>query len=216
MENKESGIGFRRIAHDASGIGTRAERIQAPRGTKDILPEEAVKWRAVEQAVHEVGRLFGYGEIRTPSFENLRLFRRAVGEETDMVSKEMYLLQPRGDEKEEFALRPELTAPVVRAAIEHGMLTGQSDCVRLYYCSAPNFRYEKPQKSRLRQHHQFGTELLGSASPIADSETIFFAMTVLHKLGIAVENYYVRLNSLGSLLFNVSVSIINQYKVQRQ
>ena len=150
----------------------------------------------VEAAVHEVGRLFGYGEIRTPSFENVRLFKRAVGEETDIVSKEMYLLQSRSDEKEEFALRPELTAPVVRAAIEHGMLTGQSDCVRLYYCSAPNFRYEKPQLGRLRQHHQFGTELLGPASPLADAETISFAISVFRKLGL--ENFRVRLNSLGS------------------
>jgi histidyl-tRNA synthetase len=175
---------------------SKAELIQAPRGTKDVLPEEAVKWRVVEQAVHEVGRLFGYGEIRTPSFENLRLFKRAVGEETDIISKEMYLLQPRGDEKEEFALRPELTAPVVRAAIEHGMLTGQSDCVRLYYCSAPNFRYEKPQLGRFRQHHQFGTELLGPASPLADAETISFAISVFRKLGLS--NFRVRLNSLGS------------------
>jgi histidyl-tRNA synthetase len=173
------------------------ERIQAPRGTKDILPAETAKWRAVEQAVHEVGRLYGYGEIRTPNFENLRLFKRAVGEETDIVSKEMYLLQPRGEEKDEFALRPELTAPVVRAAIEHGMLTGQSDCVRLYYCGAANFRYEKPQLGRLRQHHQFGTELLGPASPLADAEIISFAISVFRKLGL--QNFRVRLNSLGSI-----------------
>src|ERR1035437_436696 len=179
-----------------AAIVQKAERLQAPRGTKDILPAEAAKWRAVEQAVHEVGRLFGYGEIRTPSFENVRLFKRAVGEETDIVSKEMYLLQSRSDEKEEFALRPELTAPVVRAAIEHGMLTGQSDCVRLYYCSMANFRYEKPQLGRLRQHHQFGTELLGSASPFADAETISFAISVFRKLGLG--NFRVRLNSLGS------------------
>ncbi len=177
---------------------SKGELIQAPRGTKDILPEEAVKWRAIEQAVHEVGRLFGYGEIRTPAFEQLRLFKRAVGEETDIVSKEMFLLQPKAESKEddEYALRPELTAPVVRAAIEHGMLTGQSDCVRLYYCSAPNFRYEKPQLGRLRQHHQFGTELLGPASPLADAETISFAISVFRKLGLA--NFRVRLNSLGS------------------
>jgi len=175
---------------------TKLERLQAPRGTKDVLPEEAIRWRAVETAVDEVGTLFGYGEIRTPHFENLRLFKRAVGEETDIVSKEMYELKPRGDEAEEFALRPELTAPVVRAAIEHGLLTGQSDCLRLYYNSAPNFRYEKPQKGRLRQHHQFGTELLGPASPAADAETILFAISVFRKLGLV--NFRVRLNTLGS------------------
>jgi len=172
------------------------ERLQAPRGTKDILPEEAAKWRAVEGVVHEVARLYGYGEIRTPSFEAVRLFKRAVGEETDIVSKEMYLLQRRSEEEEEFALRPELTAPVVRAAIQHGMLTGQSDCVRLYYASAPNFRYEKPQLGRLRQHHQFGTELLGPASPLADAETISFAISIFRNLGL--QNFRVRLNSLGS------------------
>jgi histidyl-tRNA synthetase len=177
-------------------LENKEARLQAPRGTKDILPAEAAKWRALESAVHEVARLFGYGEIRTPSFENLRLFKRAVGEETDIVSKEMYLLESREGETEQFALRPELTAPVVRAAIEHGMLTGQSDCLRLYYCSMANFRYEKPQLGRLRQHHQFGIELLGPASPLADAETISFAISVFRKLGL--KNFRVRLNSLGS------------------
>src|ERR1035437_10229389 len=150
---------------------SKGELIQAPRGTKDILPEEAAKWRQVERAVDDVAAVFGYGEIRTPAFEQLRLFKRAVGEETDIVSKEMFLLQSKSED-EEFALRPELTAPVVRAAIEHGMLTGQSDCLRLYYNRAANFRYEKPQKGRFRQFHQFGTELLGPDSPLADAETI--------------------------------------------
>ena len=204
MENKErvSDIGYRVSDSGDRDPGTagvapisRAERIQAPRGTKDILPEEAAKWRAVERAVDEVAALYGYGEIRTPSFEQLRLFKRAVGEETDIVSKEMFLLQSRSDE-EEFALRPELTAPVVRAAIEHGLLTGQSDCVRLYYNRAANFRYEKPQKGRFRQFHQFGTELLGPSSPLADAETISFAISVFRNLGLS--DFRIRLNSLGS------------------
>ena len=173
----------------------RSERIQAPRGTKDILPPEAAKWRMIERAVDDVAHVFGYGEIRTPAFEQVRLFRRAVGEETDIVSKEMFLLHSRGED-EEFALRPELTAGVVRAAIEHGMLTGQSDCHRLYYNRAANFRYEKPQKGRQRQFHQFGTELLGPASPLADAETIAFAIAVYRKLGL--QNFRVRLNSLAS------------------
>lgn len=108
----------------------------------------------------------------------------------------MYLLQSRSEDQEEFALRPELTAPVVRAAIEHGMLTGQSDCVRLYYCGAANFRYEKPQLGRLRQHHQFGTEFLGSAGAAADAETIAFAIATFRKLGL--KQFRVRLNSLAS------------------
>ncbi len=173
----------------------RSERIQSPRGTKDILPDEAAKWRAIEQAVDEVALIFGYGEIRTPAFEQVRLFKRAVGEETDIVSKEMFLLHSRGED-EEFALRPELTAGVVRAAIEHGLLTGQSDCLRFYYNRAANFRYEKPQKGRQRQFHQFGTELLGPASPLADAETIVFAIAVYRKLGLS--NFRVRLNSLAS------------------
>ena len=174
----------------------KQSRLQAPRGTKDILPAEAAKWRALERAVDEVGELFGFGEIRTPSFENVRLFKRAVGEETDIVSKEMYLLQQKGESSDEFALRPELTAPVVRAALENSLLTGQSDSLRLYYRSAANFRYEKPQLGRLRQHHQFGTEILGPSSPLADAETISFAIAVFRKLGL--KNFRVRLNSLGS------------------
>jgi histidyl-tRNA synthetase len=174
---------------------SKGELIQAPRGTKDILPQEAAKWREVERAVDDVAALFGYGEIRTPAFEQLRLFKRAVGEETDIVSKEMFLLQSKSED-EEFALRPELTAPVVRAAIEHGLLTGQSDCVRLYYNRAANFRYEKPQKGRFRQFHQFGTELLGPDSPLADAETISFAIAVYRRLGLS--NFRVRLNSLAS------------------
>ncbi len=174
---------------------SKAEQLQAPRGTKDILPAEAAKWREIERAVDDVAALFGYGEIRTPAFEQLRLFKRAVGEETDIVSKEMFLLQSKSED-EEFALRPELTAPVVRAAIEHGILTGQSDCLRLYYNRAANFRYEKPQKGRFRQFHQFGTELLGPDSPLADAETISFAIAVYRRLGLS--NFKVRLNSLAS------------------
>ncbi len=174
---------------------SKSELIQAPRGTKDVLPEEAAKWRRIEQAIDEVASVYGYGEIRTPAFEQLRLFKRAVGEETDIVSKEMFLLQSKSED-EEFALRPELTAPVVRAAIEHGLLTGQSDCLRLYYNRAANFRYEKPQKGRFRQFYQFGTELLGPDSPLADAETISFAIAVYRKLGLS--NFRVRLNSLAS------------------
>ena len=159
-----------------------------------MLPSDAARWHAIEHAVAEVAEAFGYGEIRTPMFEVARLFKRSVGEETDIVSKEMYLFADKGGE--EFALRPELTAPVVRAAIEHSLITGQTDCSRLYYNSAPSFRYEKPQLGRFRQFHQFGMELLGPASPLADAETISFAISVYRKLGI--KNFRVRLNSLAS------------------
>jgi histidyl-tRNA synthetase len=168
--------------------------IQAPRGTKDILPDESHKWLEVEQAVRKVSELFGYDEIRTPMFEQSKLFKRGVGEETDIVSKEMYLFQDKGGE--EFALRPELTAPVVRAAIEHNLFTGQAPCARLYYNSAASFRYEKPQLGRQRQFHQFGTELLGPSGPQADAETINFAISVYERLGLS--GFQVRLNSLAS------------------
>ncbi len=170
------------------------ESVRALRGTKDMLPADAPKWRELRHAVDGVAKTFGYGEIRTPVIEQARLFKRSVGEETDIVSKEMYEFTDNGGEA--IALRPELTAPAIRAAVEHGMLTGQSDCVRLYYNSAPNFRYEKPQLGRLRQHHQFGTELLGSPHPIADAETITFAISVYRRLGL--RTFRVRLNSLAS------------------
>lgn len=168
--------------------------IQAPRGTKDILPPESYLWQEIEQAVHAVARSFGYEEIRTPAFEQLRLFKRSVGEETDIVSKEMYVFQDRGGE--DFALRPELTASTVRAALEHNLITQQGALARLYYNGQPNFRYEKPQLGRQRQFHQFGTELLGSASPLADADTIAFAVAVYKKLGLS--NFVVKLNSLAS------------------
>ena len=168
--------------------------IQALRGTKDLLPADAAAWIEVQSAVSRVAQRFGYGQIRTPIIEAARLFKRSVGEETDIVSKEMYVFTDKGGE--EIALRAELTAPVVRAALEHHLLTGQSDCLRLFYNGDPNFRYEKPQLGRLRQHHQFGTELLGPASPYADAETISFAISVFRELGL--DNFRVRLNSLAS------------------
>ncbi len=168
--------------------------IQAPRGTKDILPGESWKWQEIERAVAKVAGLFAYEEIRTPMFEQAKLFKRSIGEETDVVSKEMYLFSDKGGE--EFALRPELTAPVVRAAIEHSLITGQAPCSRLYYNSSPAFRYEKPQLGRQRQFHQFGTELLGPSGPEADAETIAFAIAVFKELGLT--KFDVRINSLAS------------------
>ena len=171
-----------------------SNNIQAPRGTKDILPADSKKWQEIERAVREVAELFSYDEIRTPMFEQAKLFKRSVGEETDIVSKEMYLFNDKGGE--ELSLRPELTAPVVRAAIENNLITGQAPFAKLYYNSAPSFRYEKPQLGRQRQFHQFGTELLGPAGPEADAETISFAIAVYQKLGIT--GFQVRLNSLAS------------------
>ncbi len=170
------------------------QAIQALRGTKDLLPADAKAWLEVEDAVATVAGRYGYGQIRTPIIEAARLFKRSVGEETDIVSKEMYVFTDKGGE--EIALRAELTAPVVRAALEHHLITGQADCLRLFYNGDPNFRYEKPQLGRLRQHHQFGTELLGPSSAFADAETISFAISVFRELGL--DNFRVRLNSLAS------------------
>ena len=168
--------------------------LRAPRGTKDILPPESHLWHEIERTIDEVARLFGYDEIRTPTFEQSALFKRSVGEETDIVSKEMYLFNDKGGE--EMALRPELTASVVRAAIEHNLINQPGALQRLYYNSAPMFRYERPQMGRQRQFHQFGVELLGAASPLADLQVIAFALAVYKKLGFS--NFHLRLNTLGS------------------
>jgi histidyl-tRNA synthetase len=168
--------------------------LRAPRGTKDILPPESHLWHEIERTIDEVARLFGYDEIRTPTFEQSALFKRSVGEETDIVSKEMYLFNDKGGE--EMALRPELTASVVRAAIEHNLINQPGALQRLYYNSAPMFRYERPQMGRQRQFHQFGVELLGASSPLADLQVIAFALAVYKKLGFS--NFHLRLNTLGS------------------
>ena len=116
--------------------------LTAPRGTKDILPPESLLWKEIERTVDEVARLFGYEEIRTPIFEQASLFKRSVGEETDIVSKEMYLFNDKGGE--EMAMRPELTASVVRAAIEHNIVPMQASCFRLCYNTHPLSRLERP------------------------------------------------------------------------
>jgi histidyl-tRNA synthetase len=169
--------------------------LRAPRGTKDILPPESNLWKEIERAVDDVANLFVYEEIRTPIFEQAPLFARSVGEETDVVAKEMYRFTDKGGE--EMALRPELTAGVVRAAIEHSLVTKQISCSRLYYNSAPMFRYERPQMGRQRQFHQFGIEVLGAASPLADLEVIAFSLDVYRKLGFS--NFHLKLNTLGTL-----------------
>ena len=125
---------------------------KAPRGTTDILPEDQAYWKYIEDKALAACRLFGYGRIETPAFEDAALFTRSVGEGTDIVNKEMYVFKDRSDN--ELALRPEGTAPVCRAYIEHGM-DNLPQPVKLYYF-ADIFRYERPQAGRYRQHHQFG------------------------------------------------------------
>ena len=168
-----------------------AEIIKAPKGTHDVLPSESYKWHYLEKTLRGVAAAFNFREIRFPAFEHTELFVRGVGDTTDVVQKEMYTFEDKGGRS--VTLRPEGTASVVRALIESGTITGALP-VKCYYI-APNFRYEKPQAGRLRQHHQFGVECFGSPYPEADAEVISLADTYLHKLGI--HDITVHINSIG-------------------
>ncbi|MDX2231389.1 MAG: histidine--tRNA ligase [Leptolyngbyaceae cyanobacterium bins.349] len=165
--------------------------IQALRGTRDILPEEIRYWQQVEAVARRVLGNAAYQEIRTPIFEQTALFERGIGEATDVVGKEMYTFQDRGDRS--ITLRPEGTAGVVRSFIEHGLGT-QGGVQRLWYCG-PMFRYERPQAGRQRQFHQIGVEVLGSGSPRADAEAIAIATDILTQLGL--KTLELNLNSIG-------------------
>ena len=166
--------------------------IRTVKGTHDILPEKTGLWRRIEALLHDFMHKYGYGEIRTPIFEKTDLFKRGVGETTDIVSKEMYSWIDQGDEN--LTLKPELTAPVVRAFIQHN-LGGQSPINRLYYIDAC-FRRERPQKGRTRQFHQFGAELFGSPHPEADVEIISISYNFFKEIGIT--DLSIKLNSIGS------------------
>ncbi len=164
---------------------------RAPRGTSDILPEEQAYWRYVEQKVVKLCELYGYERIDTPTFEDLGLFSRSIGAGTDIVEKEMYTFRDKGGNQ--LTLRPEGTASVCRAYLEHGMHNWPQP-VRLYYL-APIFRYERPQAGRYREHYQFGYEALGDGGPTLDTEVIdmswqFFTSLNLRKLKL-------KLNSIG-------------------
>ncbi|MBQ9744237.1 MAG: histidine--tRNA ligase [Clostridia bacterium] len=168
-----------------------ANKIQKPRGTMDIFPEDVALWHKIEEKARDVASRFGFGEIRTPTFEDLALFKRGVGEVTDVVQKEMYTLTDK--ENRVFALRPEGTASVVRAIIENGKT---SDAMPLkYYYLINCFRYEKPQAGRSREFFQFGTEMFGAASPAADATVISLAHTLLKELGI--KGVKLHINSIG-------------------
>ena len=164
---------------------------RAPRGTTDILPREQAYWAHVQQRAAEVCLLYGYERIDTPVFEDYGLFARTDAEGTDLVEKEMYVFEDRSGQK--LALRAENTAPVCRAYVEHGLFN-LSQPVRLYYIG-PTFRYERPQAGRYRQHHQFGCEALGDASPSLDVEVIELAIRFLASLGLT--RLSVLLNSIG-------------------
>lgn len=165
--------------------------IQAPRGTYDILPGETEQWQLLETRFRPVLQNAGYREIRLPIFEHTELFKRGVGETTDIVNKEMYTFDDRSDRS--LTLRPEGTAGVVRAYLEHGFKR-QSPPVKLWYCG-PMFRYERTQTGRQRQFHQTGIEAFGSAGPAIDAEVIALACDCMYDVGI--QNFKVHINSIG-------------------
>ncbi len=166
--------------------------IQKIKGTMDILPSETPLWRYIEGIMREEAEKYGYGEIRTPTFEQTELFVRGVGDTTDVVQKEMYTFADR-DEDKTISLRPEGTASVARAIIENGKY---SDPMPLkYYYIISCFRHEKPQAGRSREFYQFGTEMFGSESPAADATAIALAYSVLTRLGLS--NVKLHLNSIG-------------------
>lgn len=165
--------------------------IQVPRGTKDLLPGEVEKWQYIEKIGRELCKIYGYREIRTPIFEYTELFLQGIGETTDIVQKEMYTFEDRGGRS--ITLRPEGTAPVVRAYLEH-CLFNQPQPVKLYYLG-PMFRYDRPQTGRFRQFHQFGFECFGSHDPAIDAEVICLTWEFLRAIGLT--GLQVELNSIG-------------------
>lgn len=162
-----------------------------PRGTADILPGQVEKWQYVEGVAAQVFRDYGYREIRTPIFEHTELFIRGVGEDTDIVEKEMYTFQDRGGRS--ITLRPENTAAVVRAYLENKLYAGPQP-VKLYY-SGPMFRYDRPQAGRYRQFHQFGVEVFGSHHPAVDAEVMALVMDFYSRLGL--NDLELHVNSVG-------------------
>nr|WP_314422863.1 histidine--tRNA ligase [uncultured Erwinia sp.] len=170
-----------------------AKNIQAIRGMNDYLPADTVVWQRIEQILKQVLGSYGFSEIRLPIVEQTPLFKRAIGEVTDVVEKEMYTFDDRNGES--LTLRPEGTAGCVRAGIEHGLLYNQEQ--RLWYIG-PMFRYERPQKGRYRQFHQIGAEVFGLQGPDIDAELIMMTARWWKALGIA-EHVSLELNSIGSL-----------------
>ena len=165
--------------------------INIPKGTKDVLPQDAYKWHYIEDTARKTAALFNMKEIRTPVFEHTELFLRGVGDTTDIVNKEMYTFKDKGDRS--ITLKPEGTAGAARSFIENNLGAGPLP-VKMYYI-IPAFRYERPQAGRLREFHQFGIEVYGAAGPDADAEVIFAASSFLEKLNI--KNVKLNINSIG-------------------
>ncbi len=168
--------------------------IKRPRGTQDVLPRDIKKWNYVEDLFKKVCSDFGYGEIRTPDFEYTELFRRGVGDTTDIVQKEMFTFEAKS--KESITLKPEGTAPVVRAYIENKLYAEPQPSKFAYI--TPCFRYEKPQAGRLRAFHQFGVEIFATPNASADAEVIALAVEFFRRLGIN-DKIELRINSVGTV-----------------
>lgn len=164
---------------------------RAPKGTKDILPGESYKWKIMEDIAERTVAYYGFREIRTPVFEHTNLFERSVGEDTDVVQKEMYTFEDRAGRS--LTLRPEGTAGVARAVLENGLHNGTLP-LKTYYLSSC-YRYEKPQSGRLREFHQFGVEVFGAAAPVADAEIISLANSIFQNMG--VDKLSLQINSIG-------------------
>ena len=166
-------------------------KLTAVRGVKDVLPEESPRWRGAERLARDIFSRYGYGELRTPVFERTELFSRGIGEETDIVSKEMYTFTDKGGDS--LTLRPEATASLCRAYAQHALYNRPG--VSKLFCIGPMFRYERPQAGRLRQFHQIDAEAFGAEDPAMDAELIVMLMEFLNAMGI--ENLALQINSLG-------------------
>lgn len=164
--------------------------VQRPLGTGDVIPADIHKWYTVEQVAQDTAQTYGFKEIRFPTFENTELFLRSVGETTDVVQKEMYSVIAK---ESKFTLRPEGTAGTIRAVMQNGLLNEALPQKVFYITSC--FRHERPQAGRLREFHQFGAEMIGSASPAADAEMISLASSFLERLGL--KNIELNINSIG-------------------
>ena len=172
---------------------TMPDPIRPPKGTQDLLPADTARWQAVEAAARRVAGRYGFGEVRTPTYEQTALYHRGVGESTDIVGKETFTFDTRGGES--ITLRPEGTAGVARALLTAGRFGRTAVREKVYYLSMSMFRYERPQKGRLRQHHQFGAEVFNDPSPAQDAECILLQRDFFAEIGL--RDVTLLLNSLG-------------------
>jgi histidyl-tRNA synthetase len=185
---------------------TKPQKFAAPRGTADILPEDWPYWKYVRDTAERVCELFGYRRIETPIFEHAGVFLRTSGESSDIVAKEVYVFEDRGEDL--LALRPEGTANVMRAYIEHGM-SSLPQPVRLYYIG-PNFRYDRPQAGRYRQHTQLGVETVGDSDALADAEVIDLLVTFYQALGLS--DFTIKLNTIGDAVCRPGyIALLREY-----